>query len=271
MPVIFFGHGSPMNTLAHNRYTEAWRKLGAAVPKPKAILAISAHWFTRGTAVTAMVKPRTIHDFHGFPQSLFDVEYPAPGDPLLAARVRDLLAPVAVQLDESWGLDHGTWSVLVHAFPDAGIPVVQLSMDGTRPARFHYELGKRLAPLREEGVLVVGSGNVVHNLMLMRRGEGVPAFDWAQRFNEKVREALASAKHSALIDFERLGEDARLSVPTPEHYLPLLYIAALQGGDETMAIAVDGYEAGSLGMLTAVAGMPANEEVNAELPQRPPT
>ena len=257
MPVIFFGHGSPMNTLASNQYTEAWHRLGASVPEPKAILATSAHWFTRGTAVTAMAKPRTIHDFGGFPQALFDVQYPAPGDPGLAARVRDLLAPVEVHLDESWGLDHGTWSVLVHAFPAAGIPVVQLSMDGTKPAQFHYEIGKRLAPLRDEDVLIIGSGNVVHNLMLMRRGEGVPAFDWAERFNDKVREALASRNHRALIDFEQMGEDARLSVPTPEHYLPLLYIAALQAEDETMAFAVDGYEAGSLGMLTAVAGMPA--------------
>jgi 4,5-DOPA dioxygenase extradiol len=257
MPVIFFGHGSPMNTLARNQYTEAWRRLGASVPKPKAILAVSAHWFTRGTAVTAMAKPRTIHDFGGFPQALFDVQYPAPGDPQLAARVRDLLAPVQVHMDESWGLDHGTWSVLAHAFPDAAIPVVQLSMDGTKPARYHYELGKHLAPLRDEGVLIVGSGNVVHNLMLMRRDVGVPAFDWAKRFNEKVREALASGMHATLIDFERLGEDARLSVPTPEHYLPLLYIAALQAEGETMAFAVDGYEAGSLGMLCTVAGMPA--------------
>ena len=258
MPVIFFGHGSPMNTLALNQYTESWRKLGANAPKPKAILAISAHWFTRGTAVTAMARPKTIHDFGGFPQALFDVQYPAPGDPGLAARVRDLLAPMPVHLDQSWGLDHGTWSVLAHAFPDAGIPVVQLSMDGTKPARFHYELGKQLAPLRDEDVLIVGSGNVVHNLMLMQRGEGVPAFDWARRFNEMVRAALASGNHRALIEFERAGEDTRLSVPTPEHYLPLLYIAALQAEGETMAFIVDGYEAGSLGMLTAAAGMPAS-------------
>jgi 4,5-DOPA dioxygenase extradiol len=258
MPVIFFGHGSPMNTLVRNQYTEAWRALGAAVPKPKAILAISAHWFTRGTAVTAMAMPQTIHDFGGFPQALFDVQYPAPGDPGLAARVRDLLAPVEVQLDQSWGLDHGTWSVLVHAFPDADIPVVQLSMDATKPARFHYELGKQLAPLRDQGVLIAGSGNVVHNLRLMQRGEGVPAFDWARRFNETVRAALASGKHPALIEFERMGEDARLSVPTPEHYLPLLYIAALQAEGETMAFIVDGYEGGSLGMLTTAAGMPAS-------------
>lgn len=257
MPVIFFGHGSPMNTLARNRYTEAWRKLGAGVPRPTAILAISAHWLTRGTAVTAMDKPRTIHDFGGFPQALFDMQYAAPGDPGLAARVRDLLAPVEVQLDHSWGLDHGSWSVLAHAFPDADIPVVQLSIDGTKPAPFHYAIGQRLAPLRNEGVLIVGSGNVVHNLMLMQRVEGAPAYAWAQRFNEAVRAALAQGQHQALIDFDRMGEDARLSVPTPEHFLPLLYIAGLQAGDESMEIAVDGYEAGSLGMLSTVAGMPA--------------
>ncbi len=265
MPVIFFGHGSPMNTLAHNRYTEAWSKLGASAPRPKAILAISAHWLTRGTAVTAMAKPQTIHDFGGFPQALFDFQYPAPGDPGLAVRVRELLAPLEVQLDEAWGLDHGAWSVLAHAFPDADIPVVQLSMDGSQPARFHYAIGRRLAPLRDEGVLIVGSGNVVHNLTLMRRGDGAPAYAWAQRFNEAVRGALASRQHQVLIDFEGAGEDARLSVPTPEHFLPLLYIAGLQEEGETMEFAVDGYEAGSLGMLSAAAGMPAgwNEATNA--------
>ncbi len=257
MPVIFFGHGSPMNTLERNQYTEAWRALGAAVPRPKAILAVSAHWLTRGTAVTAMARPKTIHDFGGFPQALFDVEYPAAGDPGLAARVRELLAPTPVLLDQSWGLDHGTWSVLAHAFPAADIPVVQLSMDATKPARFHYELGERLAPLRGEGVLIVGSGNVVHNLMLMQRGAGVPAYAWAKRFNDRVRAALASGDREALIEFERAGEDARLSVPTPEHYLPLLYIAALQAENEAMDFIVDGYEAGSLGMLTAAAGVPA--------------
>ncbi len=257
MPAVFFGHGSPMNTLERNKYTETWRKLGESIPAPKAILCVSAHWYTRGTAVTAMEKPKTIHDFYGFPQELFDVEYPAPGDPRLAERVREMLEPIEVQLDDSWGLDHGTWSVLKHAYPDADIPVVQLSIDGTQPPGFHYETGKRLAPLRDEGVLVVGSGNVVHNLGVMKRAGG-PAFDWAVRFNEKVREALATRDHQALIEFERLGEDARLSVPTPEHYLPLLYIAALQRNDEEMSFAVDGYEMGSLGMLTAAAGMPAS-------------
>jgi 4,5-DOPA dioxygenase extradiol len=255
MPVVFFGHGSPMNTLERNQYTESWRRLGGSVPKPKAILCISAHWYTEGTAVTAMEKPKTIHDFYGFPRALFDVQYPAPGDPKLASRVRDLLSPVDARLDQSWGLDHGTWSVLKHAYPGAEIPVVQLSIDGTQPPQFHDETGRRLAPLRDEGVLVAGSGNVVHNLRLMKRGGGA-AFDWAVRFNEKIREALSSRDHQALVDFEKLGEDARLSVPTPEHYLPLLYIAALQRKDEEMSFAVDGYELGSLSMLTAVAGMP---------------
>ena len=254
MPVIFFGHGSPMNTLAENRYTEAWRRLGASVPRPKAILCVSAHWYTHGTAVTAMERPETIHDFYGFPQALFDVQYPAPGDPGLAARVGDLLAPIDVQLDQGWGLDHGAWSVLVHAFPEASIPVVQLSIDGMQPPRFHYDVGRRLAPLRDEGVLVIGSGNVVHNLRVMRRGADTSPYDWAVRFNERVRDALAARDHDALIEYEAGGADAALSIPTPEHYLPLLYVAALQTPGEEMSIAVDGIEMGSLGMLTAVAG-----------------
>ena len=201
MPAIFFGHGTPMNTLARNRYTETWRKLGESVPRPKAILCVSAHWYTHGTGVTAMEQPETIHDFYGFPQALFDVQYPAPGDPALAARVRDLLAPVDVDLDQTWGLDHGTWSVLVHAFPDARVPVVQLSIDGMQPPRFHYELGKQLAPLRDEGVLVIGSGNVVHNLRVLNRLDDAPAFDWAVRFNDRVRDALARRDHDALVDY----------------------------------------------------------------------
>jgi 4,5-DOPA dioxygenase extradiol len=243
-----------MNTLERNRYTETWRRLGGSFPKPEAVLCISAHWFTRGTAVTMMEEPKTIHDFYGFPQALFDVHYPAPGDPRLASRVSELLAPMEVGMDHSWGLDHGTWSVLRHLYPDASVPVVQLSIDGTQPPEFHHQVGRRLAPLRDEGVLVAGSGNVVHNLRLMKR-EGGAAFDWAVRFNDEVRKALASRDHQALIHFERLGEDARLSVPTPEHYLPLLYFAGLHREDEKLSFAVDGIEMGSLGMLTAVAGM----------------
>jgi 4,5-DOPA dioxygenase extradiol len=255
MPAVFFGHGSPMNTLASNVYTEAWRGLGLVIPRPKAILSVSAHWCTEGTAVTAMQNPKTIHDFYGFPQTLFDVQYPARGDPGLVARVRELLAPVDVHLDDEWGLDHGTWSVLKHVYPAADVPVVQLSIDGKQPPPFHYETAGRLAPLRDEGVLVIGSGNVVHNLPLMKRAGG-PAFDWAVRFNEKVREALAARDHRTLIEFERLGDDACLAVPTPEHYLPLLYVAALQREDEAISFAVDGYDLGSIGMLTVAAGMP---------------
>ena len=255
MPVVFFGHGSPMNTLARNAYTEAWRKIGEAIPAPKAVVCVSAHWYTEGTAVTAMSRPRTIHDFYGFPQALFDVRYPAPGKPELAEQVREVLAPLNVALDDSWGLDHGTWSVLKHTYPKANVPIVQLSIDGTQPPQFHYDTGRRLAPLRDQGVLIAGSGNVVHNLRLMR--PGAEGFDWARRFNERIRSALASRDHDMLVDFAKLGDDARLAVPTPEHYLPLLYIAALQGEDESMSFPVDGYDLGSVSMLTAAAGLPA--------------
>ena len=251
-PAVFFGHGSPMLTLEDNRYTRAWRALGAAMPKPKAILCVSAHWFTRGSAVTAMRAPKTIHDFGGFPRALFDVRYPAPGDPALAARVAELLAPVEVVQDESWGLDHGAWTVLRHAFPDADVPVVQLSIDATQPPDWHYDLGERLAPLRDEGVLVAGSGNVVHNLGLMRRGDGVPAFDWAVRFNDRIRASLAAKERAGLTGYAAQGDDARLSVPTPEHYLPIVYVAALAREDETLSFAIDGIENGSLGMLSVV-------------------
>jgi 4,5-DOPA dioxygenase extradiol len=275
MPAVFFGHGSPMNTLERNRYTEAWRRLGATLPQPKAVLAVSAHWTTRGTAVTAMDRPRTIHDFGGFPQELFEVQYPAPGSPALAARVRELLAPVSVQLDNTWGLDHGTWSVLAHVYPDANVPVVQLSLDAGQPPRYHYELGARLAALRDEGVLIVGSGNVVHNLGRIQWAEDAKPYDWATRFNEKVRAYLAAREYQALIDYASLGEianatslsrgprldpigdDARLCVPTPEHYLPLLYVTATQGKDETVSLPVDGIELGSIGMLAAIVGLQA--------------
>jgi 4,5-DOPA dioxygenase extradiol len=255
MPVVFFGHGSPLNALEQNPYSDTWRRLGMSMPKPRAILSVSAHWTTRGTAVTAMDRPRTIHDFGGFPPELFAVRYPAPGDPKLAARARDLLTPVEVHLDKSWGLDHGTWSVLVHAFPDADVPVVQLSLDGTQPPGFHYELAKKLAPLRDAGVLIIGSGNVVHNLARIQWTDDAKPYDWAVRFNERVRGHLATHEHEALINFVTLGEDARLSAPTPEHYLPLLYVIAQQDQDESVSFAVDGIEYGSIGMLTAVVGL----------------
>jgi len=254
MPAVFFGHGSPMNALEHNRYTEAWRRIGTSMPKPKAILCVSAHWMTHGTAVTAMDKPRTIHDFGGFPQELFQVQYPAHGSPHLAARVRELLAPIDVQLDQIWGLDHGTWSVLAHVFPDADVPVVQLSLKVSQPPSYHYDLGARLAPLRDEGVLIVGSGNVVHNLGRIQWAEDAKPYNWAERFNETVRAHLAAREHRPLIDYLSLGDDAHLSVPTPEHYLPLLYIIAAQGMNETVSLPVDGIELGSIGMLTAIVG-----------------
>jgi 4,5-DOPA dioxygenase extradiol len=254
MPAVFIGHGSPMNTLAHNEYTQAWSTLGRAVPRPTAILAISAHWYIRGTAVTAMQVPRTIHDFGGFPQALFDFQYPAPGSPALAQRVRELLAPLNVRADDGWGLDHGTWSVLAHVFAQADIPVVQLSMDATQPPAFHYELGKRLAPLRDEGVLMVGSGNVVHNLGLLNWKDGARAFDWAVRFNDTVRDRVLRSEHPPLVDYASLGDDARMSIPTPEHYLPLLYILGLHDEREPVAVAVDGIQNASISMLSVVVG-----------------
>jgi 4,5-DOPA dioxygenase extradiol len=249
-PAIFLGHGSPMNALERNAHTEAWAALGAAFGRPKAILAISAHWYIRGMAVTAMRDPPTIHDFGGFPAALHAFDYPATGDPALAVRVQSLLAPTDVRLDDKWGLDHGTWAVLCHVYPEADVPVVQLAIDGTRPPRFHYELGQRLAPLRDEGIMLVGSGNVVHNLRVMRRTNGAGAYPWAIQFNEAVREFLTRNEHAPLVDYHLLGEPAALSVPTPEHYLPMLYIAGARREDDAFSVATDGIELASVSMLS---------------------
>jgi len=254
MPVAFFAHGSPMNALEQNRYTKAWSDMARAVPRPKAILAVSAHWYTNGTAVTVNDHQKTIHDFYGFPPELYAIEYPALGDPALAERVRRLLAPVSVHADTSWGLDHGSWSVLLHAYPGAPVPVIQLSMDATRPASFHYEIASRLAPLREEQVLIAGSGNVVHNLRMMKRNASEPPYDWALGFEAAVHEAILARDHETLVHFERRGQEARLSVPTPEHYLPLLYAIGLQRADEAATIRVEGIENGSLSMLSVLIG-----------------
>src|SRR5436190_5717495 len=224
MPAIFFGHGNPLNALQRNAWTEGWRSIGASLPRPHAVLCVSAHWYVPGTAVTAMTAPRTIHDFGGFPRELFEVSYRAPGDPQLAGKVAALLEPLPVRLDHQWGLDHGTWSVLCHVFPEANVPVVQLSIDETQPPRFHYELGRRLAPLRDEGVLVIGSGNLVHNLHAYAWGRHpVEPFDWNVSFEKKVRNLLLAHDHGPVVDYETLGPDAILSAPTPDHYLPLLY------------------------------------------------
>ena len=253
-PAVFFGHGSPMNTLERNRHTDAWRRFGNDGPRPAAILAVSAHWYIRGAAVTAMAKPQTIHDFGGFPPALHAVQYPAPGDPALAARVRDLLAPVDVRMDQEWGLDHGTWSVLAHAYPEADVPVVQLAIDRTQPGSFHYELGRRLAPLRDEGVMIVGSGDVVHNLRVIQWGTDAVTYPWATQFNDAFREHMQRREHAPLIDYEAMGEAARLSNPTPDHYLPALYVLGAQrDGDET-SIITDGIELGSISMLSFAFG-----------------
>lgn len=221
LPAIFFGHGNPMNAVLDNGYTKAWSRIGRTTPKPKAILSISAHWFVSETGVTVATSPRTIHDFGGFPQELFQVQYPAPGDPKLARRVQKLLAPLEVTLDNSWGLDHGTWSVLRHVYPDADIPVVQLSIDENKPASFHFEIGRKLAPLREEGILVLGSGNLVHNLHAYAWGRHMPdPYDWAVRFERDAKEMMVAGEYKPLIEYEKLGPEALLSIPTPDHYLP---------------------------------------------------
>jgi 4,5-DOPA dioxygenase extradiol len=255
MPALFFGHGNPMNALLRNGYTESWRAIGAMLPRPKAILCVSAHWYVPGAAVTVNTAPRTIHDFGGFPRELYEVQYPAPGDPDLARRVQKLLAPLAVELDERWGLDHGTWSVLCHVYPKADIPIVQLSIDETKPASFHYEIGQRLAPLREEGILIVGSGNLVHNLHTYAWGRhAVDPFEWAVRFEQEARGLLLSGDHKPLIHYERLGPDATLSVPTPDHYLPLLYVIGSRATGEPLTFPVEGVDGGSISMLTAQVG-----------------
>ncbi len=244
-----------MNALLSNKYTRGWAALGSALPRPRAILAISAHWYVSGTSVTAMSAPRTIHDFGGFPPALYQVTYPAPGDPVLARRIQTLLSPISVGLDEQWGLDHGTWSVLCHVFPEADVPVVQLSIDESQPAHVHYDIGKRLAPLRDEGILIIGSGNLVHNLGAYAWGQhSVNAFDWAVRFETHVRALLLANDDGPLIDYETLGSDAMLSVPTPEHYLPLLYVLALRQNGERLHFPVEGIEGGSISMLTVQVG-----------------
>ena len=255
MPTIFFGHGNPMNALLDNEYTRHWNAIGCALPRPKAVLSISAHWYVPGTGVTVNTAPRTIHDFGGFPQELYAVKYPAPGDPDLAMRVVRMLSPLSVTLDNSWGLDHGTWSVLKHVFPAADIPVVQLSIDETQPPEWHFELAKRLAPLREEGVLIAGSGNLVHNLHTYAWGShAVQPYDWAVRFESEARGLIAADDPRPLIRYEKLGADATLAVPTPDHYLPLLYVLGTREAREPAQFPVEGVDGGSVSMLSVQVG-----------------
>jgi 4,5-DOPA dioxygenase extradiol len=250
MPALFIGHGNPMNIVQRNRWTEGWIALGSALPRPNSILVVSAHWYIPATKVTAMPHPRTIHDFGGFPQKLYQLEYPAPGDPLLAARVQHLLAPIPVVLDEEWGLDHGAWSVLHHIFPEADIPVVQLSIDLRQPPSFHYEIGKLLAPLRDEGTLLLGSGNLVHNIQAYEwdKPDANP-FEWGSRFEEKARNALQSKQYERLINYQAIGPEAQLAVPTPDHYLPLLYVLGSRREGEVAGFPIEGFDGGSMSML----------------------
>ena len=249
MPALFIGHGNPMNAIEETVYSAAWHDAAAAIPRPRAILCISAHWETEGTFVTAMAQPRTIHDFYGFPDILYQVQYPAPGSPQLAERVQQLVTSTAVRLDDgySWGLDHGAWSVLRRMYPEADIPVVQLRLDRTQHPRFHYELGRELRALREEGVLIVGSGNIVHNLRLLQWNAAAP-YPWAEQFDQLAAEFIISGEHDRLVAYPALGEAARLSIPTNEHYLPLLYILALQQPGEAVSFFAEGLPLGSISM-----------------------
>lgn len=271
MPAAFIGHGNPMNALEVNRYTSAWRAFGRSVPRPRAVLVVSAHWYINATAVTAMPRPRTIHDFYGFPQELFEVQYPAPGLPELAEEISDAVTPTWVGADlDSWGIDHGTWSVLVHAFPDASVPVVQLSINADKDLDYHLDLGAKLAPLRQRGVLVVASGNVVHNLRGMNWQLTDDGYDWAQRFDEDAKERMLSDPTDvARLDAHR---DYRNAVPTPDHFIPLLYLAGLAGAAaDDVEVLVDGYAYGSLSMTAYTLGMATSAaDGSGGAPEGPP-
>ena len=255
MPVLFVGHGNPMNAIERNDFSRSWNELGRRLPKPRAVLCISAHWETRGVFVTATDKPETIHDFYGFPRALFDVRYPAPGDPDLARRVAGIISGVKVSLDPGRGLDHGAWSVLVAMYPAADIPVVQLSLDTSKPGQFHYSLARELAPLRDEEVLIVGSGNMVHNLRLFSFHDPQP-LPWAVDCDAKLRERILARDHQALMDCDTLGASARLAVPTPEHYFPLLYPLALQEAAEPASF-FNERVLSALSMTSVLIGAPA--------------
>ncbi len=252
MPVLFLGHGSPMNAIEENEFVAGFRKIGKEITKPNAILCISAHWETRGTYVTAMQNPLTIHDFGGFPKALFDVQYPAPGSPELAEQTKHLISKTEVGLDDKWGLDHGAWSVIKHLYPNADIPVIQMSIDYTQPARYHYELAKQISSLRQKGVLIIGSGNMVHNLRMVAWSKINEefAFDWAAEANEKMKSHILSGDFQPLIDFKSQGNAFDLAIPTPEHYLPLLYTLALKEENEKVTLFNDKPVGGSLTMTS---------------------
>lgn len=257
MPVLFVGHGSPMNAIEDNEFTQRWREMAKSIPVPKAVLIVSAHWLTRGTHITAMEKPKTIHDFGGFPQALFDVQYPAPGNPELAKETASLFSSVHVGLDHDWGLDHGAWSVVKVMYPDADIPMLQLSIDYHKPPQYHYDLAKELQALRKKGVLILGSGNMVHNLGMMAlpgndfsRINEEYGFDWAHEMNSIFKEKIGNGDHRALVEYEKLSKSAKLAIPSPDHYYPLLYALALQRKGEAATFFNDKAVAGSLTMTS---------------------
>lgn len=257
LPVLFIGHGSPMNGIEDNQFSQTWRKMGMEIQKPKAVLVISAHWLTRGTHITAMNNPKTIHDFGGFPQELFNVQYPAPGNPELAQATKQLITTTDVGLDHDWGLDHGTWTVVRHMYPDADIPVLQLSIDYSKPPQYHYDLAKQLAALRKKGVLIIGSGNMVHNLRMVawdKLSEPEYGFDWANEMNTIFKNKITDGNHKALIDYETLDKAAKLAIPTPDHYYPMLYNLALQDAKDDISFFNDKAVGGSLTMTSVKIG-----------------
>ena len=255
MPALFMGHGSPMNGIDHNEFSAKWYEIAQNIPTPKAVLVVSAHWFTRGTKITAMDFPQTIHDFGGFTQALFDVQYPAPGNPELAKETKALIKSTEIFLDHDWGLDHGAWSVVKNMYPNADIPILQLSIDYTKGAQYHYDLAKEISALRKKGVLILGSGNMVHNLRMMSwemiNGGG---YDWAIEANEKFKTAILNKNHQALINYQAMGSDVLLGIPTPEHYLPLMYTLGLQNDNEETTLFNDKAIGGSLTMTSVQVG-----------------
>ncbi|MBC6491289.1 4,5-DOPA dioxygenase extradiol [Flavihumibacter stibioxidans] len=257
MPVLFIGHGSPMNGIEDTEFSRRWTQMAREIPTPQAVLVVSAHWFTRGTQITAMDFPRTIHDFGGFPKELFAVQYPAPGNPALAEETASLIQSAKVELDHDWGLDHGTWTVVRHMYPDAKIPVLQLSIDYTKGPQYHYDLGKELYALRKKGVLIIGSGNMVHNLRMVawdRLNDTGFGFDWALHMNDRFKELISAGDHHSLIKYESLGREALLAIPTPEHYLPLLYTLGVKGSKDDISFFNDKAVAGSLTMTSVKMG-----------------
>jgi 4,5-DOPA dioxygenase extradiol len=257
MPVLFIGHGSPMNGIEDTEFSRRWTQMAKEIPTPKAVLVVSAHWFTKGTLITAMDFPKTIHDFGGFPQELFDVQYKAPGNPLLAKETADLLHSAHVELDHDWGLDHGTWTVVRHMYPEANIPVLQLSIDYTKGPQYHYDLAKELHALRKKGVLIIGSGNMVHNLRMVawdRLNDPEYAYDWTIQMNDKFKELIQSGDHNPLINYTSLGREAMLAIPTPEHYLPLMYTLGLKSSKDNVSFFNDKAVGGSLTMTSVKLG-----------------